>query len=285
MYAIFKPGLMKKAQKIYKEYFRFERSGFTLSIFRENKKISLILILDCVINYSIYCKKHLTGLAINDVLCGLGYRVVKMWLRSSVVGMKRAMVPIEALHITALLYIPVVVLCIARHMKKANISPADTPVQQIITLGELTTPVLMRSISEVWNTKVCHYKYASQESSILAVSADERALSVIPCNNFYDVIDPYTGVSVDTIGEQITRELVITLTKEYLALDVDKRNIFPSEWLAADECFLSGAGVEIAPIPQIEHPLLKSYDESSMRLAIYELYMKAVQGQHNEYAD
>ncbi|MFB1115300.1 branched-chain amino acid transaminase [Dickeya dadantii] len=87
------------------------------------------------------------------------------------------------------------------------------------------------------------------------------------------------------ILEGITRDTVITLAKKYLDLDVDERNILPSELLAADECFLSGTGVEIVPVRQIEHQLLKSHDENSLSLAIYELYRKAVRGQLNEYTD
>ncbi|WKV52730.1 phenylacetate--CoA ligase family protein [Dickeya fangzhongdai] len=153
---------------------------------------------------------HSTGDTFEDVLRSLGHSVVKMWPRSPVVGMKRVMALIEELHITALVCTPAVAISIARHMKSANISPADTSVKLILTLGELTTPALLRNIGEVWNAKVYNCMYASQESSILAVCAYDSELYTVPLNNFYEVIDPYTGIAVDTTGEQITGELVIT---------------------------------------------------------------------------
>ncbi|MCA7014581.1 AMP-binding protein [Dickeya dadantii] len=153
---------------------------------------------------------HSTGDTFEDVLRSLGHSVVKMWPRSPVVGMKRVMALITELRITALVCTPAVAISIARYMKKANMSPADTTVRLILTLGELTTPALLRNIGEVWNAKVYNCMYASQESSILAVCAHDSELYTVPLNNLYEVIDPYTGKSVDTTGEQITGELVIT---------------------------------------------------------------------------
>ncbi|WKV52729.1 branched-chain amino acid transaminase [Dickeya fangzhongdai] len=87
------------------------------------------------------------------------------------------------------------------------------------------------------------------------------------------------------ILEGITRDTVITLAKRCLGLNVDERNILPSELLGSDECFLSGTGVEILPVRQIEHQLLRSHEENSLSLTIHDLYMKAVRGQLDEFTD
>ncbi len=52
--------------------------------------------------------------------------------------------------------------------------------------------------------------YASQESSILAVCAEDSNLYTIPLNNYYEIIDPTSGVGYDVTKGQVTGELVIT---------------------------------------------------------------------------
>ncbi|NIF20435.1 phenylacetate--CoA ligase family protein [Candidatus Pantoea multigeneris] len=153
---------------------------------------------------------HSTGDTFEDVFRSLGYGVVKMWPRSPVVGMKRVMALINELQITALVCTPAVAIAIARFMQSSGQSPGSTSVKLILTVGELTTPSLLRNIGDVWGAKVYSCMYASQESSILAVCAADSELYTTPLNNYYEIIDPVSGTSYDITQGQVMGELVIT---------------------------------------------------------------------------
>lgn len=153
---------------------------------------------------------HSTGDTFEDVFRSLGYSVVKMWPRSPVVGLARVLALINELKITALVCTPAVAISIARYFKDYGLNPADTSVRLILTVGELTTPPLLRNIGEVWGAKVYSCMYASQESSILGVCSNDSFLYTIPLNNYYEIIDPVSGVNYDTKLDQVTGELVIT---------------------------------------------------------------------------
>lgn len=81
------------------------------------------------------------------------------------------------------------------------------------------------------------------------------------------------------ILEGITRDTVITLAKKYLNITVEQRDILPSELLTADECFLSGTGVEISAVRQIDHRVLNSLHADSITQSIKALYQQAVRGE------
>ncbi|UPT56615.1 branched-chain amino acid transaminase [Dickeya zeae] len=81
------------------------------------------------------------------------------------------------------------------------------------------------------------------------------------------------------ILEGITRDTVITLAKTCLDLRVEERDILPSELLTADECFLTGTGVEISPVNQIDHRKLNSMDIHSISMSIKVLYEQSVRGE------
>ncbi|MBH1929766.1 phenylacetate--CoA ligase family protein [Serratia rubidaea] len=153
---------------------------------------------------------HSTGDTFEDVFRSLGYGVVKMWPRSPVVGIKRVIALINELQLTALVCTPAVAITLARAIKDLGMSPSETSIRLLLTVGELTTPALLRNISEVWNASVYSCMYASQESSILAVCAKDSHLYTVPLNNYYEVIDPIEGKSCDLSGDQATGELVIT---------------------------------------------------------------------------
>ncbi len=153
---------------------------------------------------------HSTGDTFEDVFRSLGYAVVKMWPRSPVVGMKRVMSLINDLKITALVCTPAVAISAARFIKDAGQDPSASSVRLILTVGELTTPALLRNIGEVWGAQVYSCMYASQESSILAVCSYDSYLYTVPLNNYYEIIDPVTGKNFDVTSGQVTGELVIT---------------------------------------------------------------------------
>ncbi len=81
------------------------------------------------------------------------------------------------------------------------------------------------------------------------------------------------------ILEGITRDTIITLAKSCLDLKVEERDILPSELLTADECFLTGTGVEVSPVNKIDQRKLNSMDTHSISMAIKGLYIQAVRGE------
>lgn len=153
---------------------------------------------------------HSTGDTFEDVCRSLGHAVVKMWPRSPVVGMDRAVTLIRELKITALVCTPAVAINLARHLISKGQKPSDLGVKLIFTLGELTTPALLRNIGDVWNSAVYNCMYASQEASILAASDLEGNLCTVPLNVVYEVINPLTGQVLEPDNRRMTGELVIT---------------------------------------------------------------------------
>jgi len=85
------------------------------------------------------------------------------------------------------------------------------------------------------------------------------------------------------ILEGITRDSIITLAKDFFNLTVEERDILPSELLTAEECFLSGTGLEIAPVVQIDHRNFKSVHPESLTQGIKDIYQQAVRGKLKNY--
>ncbi|UUY07880.1 AMP-binding protein [Pseudomonas sp. J452] len=153
---------------------------------------------------------HSTGDTFEDVCRSLGHTVVKMWPRSPVVGLDRAVTLIRELKITALVCTPAVAINLAKHLLKKGQKPSALGVKLIFTLGELTTPALLRNIGDVWGSAVYNCMYASQESSILAASDKDGNLCTVPLNVVYEVINPLTGQVLEPVNARMTGELVIT---------------------------------------------------------------------------
>ncbi|MHB0774483.1 phenylacetate--CoA ligase family protein [Halomonas sp. WWR20] len=153
---------------------------------------------------------HSTGDTFEDVCRSLGHTVVKMWPRSPVVGLDRAVALIKELKVTALVCTPAIAISLAKHLVQRDRAPSALGVKLIFTLGELTTPALLRNIGEVWGSAVYNCMYASQESSILAASDKDGNLCTIPLNVVYEVIDPLTGQVLEPENGRMTGELVIT---------------------------------------------------------------------------
>jgi phenylacetate-CoA ligase len=105
---------------------------------------------------------------------------------------------------------PAVAIGLAKHLIKKGQSPSDLGVKLIFTLGELTTPALLRNIGDVWGSAVYNCMYASQEASILAASDKDGNLRTVPLNAVYEVINPLTGQVLEPESARMTGELVIT---------------------------------------------------------------------------
>ncbi|REL31307.1 branched-chain amino acid transaminase [Thalassotalea euphylliae] len=87
----------------------------------------------------------------------------------------------------------------------------------------------------------------------------------------------------DHILEGITRKSIIALARSHFGLPVEERSILPSELLSAQECFLTGTGVEVTPVIQIDHQKLKTNQKNSLTIRLKELYSKVVRGELSEF--
>jgi len=157
---------------------------------------------------------HSTGDTFEDVMRSIGSPVVKMWPRSPVMGYSRAAELIEDLQITTLVCTPAVAIGLAKHFLAQGRDPKDTCVQVLMTLGELSTPQLLRNIGAAWGGHVYNCMYASQEASIMAVAQSDNKLYTVPLNNLYELIDPDTGAVMDVpldhrdhVGELVVTHL------------------------------------------------------------------------------
>lgn len=86
------------------------------------------------------------------------------------------------------------------------------------------------------------------------------------------------------ILEGITRDSVIELARELLGLEVYERDILPSELLTVEECFLTGTGVEITLVRQIDCHNLKTLESDSISIKIKEMYTKIVRGEITDFS-
>lgn len=86
------------------------------------------------------------------------------------------------------------------------------------------------------------------------------------------------------ILEGITRDSVIKIANKFLKLEVCERDILPSELLTAEECFLTGTGVEVSLVSQIDYHQLRSAEKGSTSLKIKETYAEVVRGKLTDFA-
>lgn len=87
----------------------------------------------------------------------------------------------------------------------------------------------------------------------------------------------------DNVLEGITRNTVLQLARERLNLKVDQRPIDRSEVYAADEAFLCGTGVQIAPITELDHRKIGTGKIGPTVRKLQEIYFSVVRGQDEAY--
>ncbi len=89
--------------------------------------------------------------------------------------------------------------------------------------------------------------------------------------------------TTDDILVGITREAVTQLTAD-LGLPVEFRTVDRSELFGADEVFLCGTGVQIAPVVEIDHRRIGSGDIGPITERLQSAYFAAVRGDDERYA-
>lgn len=155
---------------------------------------------------------HSTGDTFGEVFRNLGHAVAKMWPHSPVVGYRRALEVMQEFGLTALVCTPGTAMSLAREARLAGMSPRqDFTLSFIMVVGELVTPALLDNIGSIWSTQAYNCMYASQEASILAAVRNDGNLRTVPLNNYYEIIDPETGLQVKQDGDGILQgELVVS---------------------------------------------------------------------------
>jgi branched-chain amino acid aminotransferase len=81
----------------------------------------------------------------------------------------------------------------------------------------------------------------------------------------------------------ITRQTVIELAEQELNIPTDEREIRLSDLYAADECFLTGTGVEVAPVIEIGHRPIGAGMIGPITGAVRNAYHDAVRGALPKY--
>lgn len=87
----------------------------------------------------------------------------------------------------------------------------------------------------------------------------------------------------DGILEGITRAAVLELARD-LGIPAVERSIDRTELYAADEVFLTGTAVEVAPVTRIDHRPVGSGEIGPVTRRIREAYLRAVRGGDPRYA-
>jgi branched-chain amino acid aminotransferase len=88
----------------------------------------------------------------------------------------------------------------------------------------------------------------------------------------------------DNILEGITRACVMDLARKELHLPVIERSIDRTELYVADECFLTGTAVEVAPVTMVDHHPVGSGLIGPLTEKLRELYVEATHGRIAAYA-
>ncbi|MFE3027166.1 phenylacetate--CoA ligase family protein [Nocardia tengchongensis] len=154
---------------------------------------------------------HSTGDTFGDVLRNLGHTVVKMWPHSPVVGFPRALRLLEELGVTAIVCTPGMAISLAKAAREEGVDlRARLGIRLMFALGELASPAMLERLGELWDASVYNCMYASQEASIMATCHADGHLRTVPLTNYYEVIDPWTGLPAPAVDGLRTGELVVT---------------------------------------------------------------------------
>ncbi len=87
------------------------------------------------------------------------------------------------------------------------------------------------------------------------------------------------------ILEGITRDAVMELADKELEMPVIEREVDRTELYAADEVFLSGTGIQIAPVVEVDDRPIGTGGIGPVAERLQELYFRAARGAWEEYAD
>jgi branched-chain amino acid aminotransferase len=88
----------------------------------------------------------------------------------------------------------------------------------------------------------------------------------------------------DNILEGITRASIMELARREMRLEVVERSIDRTELYVADECFLTGTAVELAPVVNVDHRDVGAGTVGPVTKCLRDLYRESVRGGLLHYA-
>ena len=89
----------------------------------------------------------------------------------------------------------------------------------------------------------------------------------------------------DGILEGITRDTIIQLAADELGVPHQERQIARTELYYADEIFLAGTGVQLAPVTQVDKVTIGNGDMGRISTELQRLYFDVVKGRNPKYLD
>ena len=93
-----------------------------------------------------------------------------------------------------------------------------------------------------------------------------------------------TPSPADGILEGYTRDAVMKLARAELGVDCVERSVGRSELYSADELFMCGTGVQIAPITSVDRRAVGTGDVGPISSALQRMYFDAARGHNPTYA-
>ena len=93
-----------------------------------------------------------------------------------------------------------------------------------------------------------------------------------------------TPQATDDVLVGITRDCVLALARER-GLQVEVRRVDRSELLAADEAFLAGTGVQIAPVTEVDGRTIGGGGLGPVTRELQDAYLKVVRGETDEWQE
>jgi branched-chain amino acid aminotransferase len=117
------------------------------------------------------------------------------------------------------------------------------------------------------------------------VLSESGHISEGSAENFFMMRDGclITPPVTSNILEGITRDTIIQLAAEEMGLCTVERPIDRSEVYICDEAFLTGTGVQVAAITQVEHRPIGSGSIGPVVSRLREIYFQVVRGEHPKY--
>jgi branched-chain amino acid aminotransferase len=89
----------------------------------------------------------------------------------------------------------------------------------------------------------------------------------------------------DGILEGITRDTVIQLAAEELGISHQERQVARTELYYAEEIFLAGTGVQIAPVTQVDKVTIADGQMGQISMELQRLYFDVAKGRNPKYLD
>ena len=89
----------------------------------------------------------------------------------------------------------------------------------------------------------------------------------------------------DDILMGITRDTVIKLAKNELAIDTIERQIDRSELYVAEECFFTGTAANVAPVLEIDRRPIGDGKIGEVTAKLQQLFAEVMVGRNPKYAD